>query len=103
MIRRIHELELSAPEELEKTIDELENLIEEIVTTELRPLIEQLNEATAGGDPNTVTREQLRAEIELWLAKITSVRARLNELTAKSFKSLLGGLDLSGLSALGRG
>lgn len=100
VIREIHELELSAPEELEKTIDELENLIEQIVTKELRPLIERLNEATVGGDGNEVTREQLRAEIEKWLAKLTSLRTRMNELTKKSFQSMLGGLDLSALVGL---
>ncbi len=101
VVRKIHELELSAPEELEKTINELENQIETIVTKELRPLIEQLNEATAGGDPNAALRERLRAEIEEWLSKLASTRARINELTAKSFQSLLGGLDLGGLSGLG--
>ncbi len=98
---RIQELELSAPEELEKTISELENTIEEIITSELRPLIEKLNEATSGGDGNAVTREQLKAEIEEWLEKLASLRARINELTKKSFQSLLGGLDLSSLSGLG--
>lgn len=101
VVRKIYELELSAPEELEKTIQELENTIEEIITKELRPLIEKLNEATSGGDSNSVTREQLRAEIEEWLGKLTSLRARINELTAKSLQSLLGGLDLSGLAGLG--
>ncbi len=102
VVRRIQELELSAPEELEKAIDELEGLIESIITTELRPLIERLNEATRGEDPNDAAREQLRAELEEWLTKIAVLRARLNELTSKSFKSLLGGLDLGGLAALGR-
>lgn len=102
VIRKIHELELSAPEELAKTIDELENLIEEIVTTELRPLIERLNEATQSGDPNTETREQLRAEIEEWLNKIAALRARMNELTKKSFQSMLSGLNLGALAGLAK-
>ncbi len=102
VIRRIHELELSAPEELDKTINELEELIEEIVTTELRPLIERLEAARQGdGDGATVSREQLVAELEKWLARVTEIRARMSELSAKSFQSLLGGLDLGGLAALG--
>lgn len=100
VIQKIYELELTAPEELEKTIEDLENLIEEIITNELRPLIERLNEATVGGDPNEATREQLRAEIEEWLSKIASLRARMNELTQKSFQSILGGLNLNALAGL---
>ncbi len=99
--RNIHEIELSAPEELEKAIEELENVLEQIISTELRPLIEKLNEATVGGDPNEVNRQQLREEIEEWLVKITALRARMNELTTKSFQSLLGGLDLSVFAGLG--
>lgn len=103
VIRRIHELELSAPEELEKTISDLEELIEKIVTTELRPLIERLEEARQGGDSGgaTVSRERLVAELEEWLAKIAQLRARMSELSAKSFQSLINGLDLGALGSLG--
>lgn len=96
VVRAIHELELSAEEELGKTIEELEGAIDEIITHELRPLIEQLNAATTG-DVTEITREQLRGEIEEWLAELASMRARLNELTARSFQSWFNGLDLSGL------
>jgi chromosome segregation ATPase len=100
VVRKIHELELSAPEELEQAIEELEVLIEEIVSTELRPLIERINAAVAGGDPNAALREELRAELEEWLAEIASKRARMNELSSKSFQSMLSGLDLGGLGTL---
>lgn len=101
VVRRIHGLELSGPEELQRTIDELEGLIAEIVTTELRPLIERINGASEGGGPNSVTREQLRADLEEWLTRIAGMRARMSELNARSFQSLLSGFDISGLTAFG--
>lgn len=97
VVQRIHNLELSAPEELQQVIEELEKLIETIVTTELRPLIVRMNEATVGGDSNSTTREQVRAELEEWLATVAGKRARMNELNSKSFKSLMGGLNLGSL------
>ena len=97
--QQIHEIELASHEELEKTIEDLENLIEETIATELRPLIEQLNAATIGGDVNAATKERLMAEIEDWLARLAELRARINELTSKSLQSLLGGLDLQSLVA----
>lgn len=101
--RKIHDLELSAPEELDKTIDELEELIEKIVTSELQPLIERLEEARQGGSGATISREQIAAELERWFARIAEIRARMSELSSKSFQSLLSGLDLSALAALGQG
>lgn len=94
---KIHDLELTAPEELEQAITELEALIEKITTSELRPLIERLNAATVGGDATADLREQLRAELEEWLTKVTDIRARMSELQARSLQAILGGLDLSGL------
>jgi hypothetical protein len=93
---KIHDLELSAPEELEQVIIELESMIEKITTSELRPLIERLNAASSGGDGTSDLREQLRAELEEWLARVSEIRARINELQAQSLQSILGGLDLSG-------
>ena len=101
-VRRIHEIELSGPEELQEAIAELENLIEEIVTSELRPLIERINQSVAGEDADGQAREQLRVELEDWLATIASKRARMNELNSKSFQSLLQGLNLGGLPVFGQ-
>ena len=98
---KIHDLELSAPEELEQVITELESMIEKITTSELRPLIEKLNEATSGGESSAGLREQLRAELEEWLARVSEIRARINELQAQSLQAILGGLDLSGFVPAG--
>ena len=102
IVRRIHDIELSAPEELKQAIEELQELIDTIVKNELRPLIERLNEATAGGNPNSVSREKLKAELEEWLTIVARNRARMNELNSKSFESLLGGLNLGGLPSFSK-
>lgn len=94
---KIHDLELTAPEELEQTITDLEKMIEQITTSELRPLIERLNEATSGDGGSVELREQLRAELEEWLSRVSEIRTRINDLQAKSLQSILGGLNLGGV------
>lgn len=101
VIRLIHELELSAPDELQQTIEEIETLIEKVVTGELRPLIEQINASIAGGDPIAIAREQLRAELEEWLSELSAMKDRIAELGSKSFESMLDGLDLGAFSGFG--
>ncbi len=98
VIQEIHELELASHEELGKTIEDLEILIEETIASELRPLIEQLNAATDGGDASVATKERLMSEIEDWLARLAETRARVNELTSKSLRSMLSGLNLEALA-----
>ena len=95
MVRSIYDLELSASDELQQTIDE-------IITFELRSLIERINATATGSDPNGATREQLRAELEEWLARIASNQARMNELNAKSLQSFLSELNIGGLLAAGQ-
>lgn len=75
---------------------ELEAAIQDIIDTELRPLMDKVNAIVAGED-FTALIEELKVELEDWLARLAELRERFNELTRKSFESLLSGVDLSSI------